>query len=180
MAYVKTRTTKAGSISTALVEAYRDEGGRPRQRLLASLHGEPDALAALAKLAARRDELRKERDTLTADAVDANKFYEAITLNTLQGRQYSAAERKEIDALMKQRDRLLARIAKVEADLATIQKDGLVIKKHCSATPDQIQTAIKAHKRKQNDAEALVLGMEYGLRESLKEAKAKLRRLRSI
>ena len=122
----------------------------------------------------------RKRDTLTADAVDANKFYEAITLNTLQGRQYSAAERKEIDALMKQRDRLLARIAKVEADLATIQKDGLVIKKHCSATPDQIQTAIKAHKRKQNDAEALVRGMEYGLRESLKEAKAKLRRLRSI
>jgi hypothetical protein len=35
MAYIKTRTTKAGSISTALVEAYRDEKGRPRQRLLA-------------------------------------------------------------------------------------------------------------------------------------------------
>ena len=56
----------------------------------------------------------------------------------------------------------------------------LVIKKHCSATPDQIQAAIKAYKQKQDDAEALVVGMEYSLRESLKEAKAKLRRLQSI
>jgi hypothetical protein len=81
---------------------------------------------------------------------------------------------------MKQRDRLLARIAKVEADLATIQKDGLVIKKYCSATPEQIQDAITAYKKKRDDAEALVLGMEYGLQIQLKEAKAQLRRLQSI
>jgi hypothetical protein len=180
MAYVKTRTTKAGSISTALVEAYRDEKGRPRQRLLASLHGEPDALTALAKLAARRDALRKEKDELAAHAAEANKFYEIVTLNALQGQQYSAAERKEINALMKQRARLLARMAKIESDLATIQRDGVVIKKHCSATSSQIQAAIKAFRQKQHDAETLALGMEYGLRQSLREAKAKLRQLQSI
>ena len=139
MAFVRTRT-KAGSISTTLIEAHRDEEGQPRQRVLANLHGEPDILSALAKLAARRDDLRKEKETLAADAVKANEFYKAITLNSLEGKQYTAQERKEIDPLMKQRDRLLARMARIEADLATIQKDGLVIKKYCSATPEQIQT----------------------------------------
>lgn len=167
-------------ISTALVEAYRNERGQPRQRLLANLHGEPDLLSALAKLAARRDDLRKEQDALAADAVAANQFYEIVTLNTLHGKQYSSEERKEIDALMKQRGHLLARMAKIEADLAVIQKDGVAIKKHCSATPEQIQDAIKAFKQKRHDAETLALGLEYGLRTNLKEAKATFRRLQSI
>jgi hypothetical protein len=46
---VRKRTTKAGTVSTALVESYRDDQGRPRQRLIANLHGEPDPLRALAK-----------------------------------------------------------------------------------------------------------------------------------
>jgi hypothetical protein len=168
MAFVRTRGT-----ATALIEAYRDERGRPRQRLLANLHGEPDTLSALAKLAVRRDGLRKERDTLTADAVDANKFYEIVTLNSLQGKQYSATERKEIDTLLWQRERLRARMAKVESDLAAIQKDGAVIKKHCSATPDEVQAAIRAFKEKFHEAEVMSLGAEF----MLKEAKAKRRRL---
>jgi hypothetical protein len=51
MAYVRRRITKAGEFSTALVEAYRDDQGRPRQRLLVNMHGEPDILRALARLA---------------------------------------------------------------------------------------------------------------------------------
>jgi hypothetical protein len=53
MAYVRQRTTKTGAVSTALVESYRDAQGRPRQRLLANLHGEPDTLRALARLTVR-------------------------------------------------------------------------------------------------------------------------------
>ena len=60
MAYVRTRTTKAGTLSTALVEAYRDAQGRPRQRLIANLHGEPTPLRALAKLIVLRDTLHGE------------------------------------------------------------------------------------------------------------------------
>jgi hypothetical protein len=71
----------------------------------------------------------------------------------------------------------MARMAKVESDLAAIQKDGAVIKKHCSATPDEVQAAIRAFKEKFHEAEAMSLGMEFGLREQLKEVKAKLRRL---
>ena len=55
MAFVRKRTTKAGSVSTTLVEAYRDKNDRPRQRILANLHGEPDTLGALAKLTLKRE-----------------------------------------------------------------------------------------------------------------------------
>jgi hypothetical protein len=179
MAYVKTRKTGSGAISTTLVAAYRDKNGRPRQRVLANLHGEPDALSALAKLAARRDALRKEKEELPVQAVDANKFYEIVTVNTLQGHQYSAAERKEIDDLMKQRERLLKRTARIEADLVAIQKDGAVIKRHCRAKPSEVQAAIRAYKQKLQEAQNLVLGMKYALTMNVKEAKARLRRLSS-
>jgi hypothetical protein len=49
MAYIRRRTSKAGAISTALVEAYRDGQGRPRQRLLANLHGELTPLKCFAR-----------------------------------------------------------------------------------------------------------------------------------
>lgn len=172
MAFVRTRGT-----TTALVEAYRDEEGRPRQRVLANLHGEPDALSALAKLAARREVLRTEHDKLAAEAVDADKFYETVTLSTLHGHAYSADERKEIDGLMKARERLLKRLEKIAADLAVIQRDGAVIRKHCAATADQVQAAIRAFKKKLRDAECAVWGAEHIHRLALNEAKAKLRRL---
>jgi hypothetical protein len=151
--------------------------------VLPNLHGEPDLVSALAKLAARRDDLQKEKAELMTEGGGpeaANKFYEVITLNTLQGVQYSADERKEIDTLMRQRDHLLERLAQIETDLATIQKDGVIIKKHCTATPDQIQDAIRAYREKLRDAEALVVGMNYGLQLRFKEAKVELRRLRSV
>jgi hypothetical protein len=72
MAYVRTRTTKAGTLSTALVEAYRDAQGRPRQRLLANLHGEPTPLQALAKLTVQWDVLHGEMEELLAEVGQAN------------------------------------------------------------------------------------------------------------
>ena len=51
MAFVRKRVTKTGTVSSALVEAYRDEG-RPRQRVLVNLHGAETTLEAMAKLAA--------------------------------------------------------------------------------------------------------------------------------
>jgi hypothetical protein len=177
MAYVRTRTTKAGSVSTALVEAYRDEQGCPRQRLLANLHGQPDTLKALAMLAGQREALRKERERLAADAVYADQFYEGITQNALQGRQYSDTERKEIDGWLRKRERLLKRLAKVDGALAAIARDGVVIKKHCTATSDEIQAAIRAYKEELQNAEALALGAGLSRIMMGREAKAKLRRL---
>ena len=86
MAFVRTRGT-----TTGLIEAYRDENGRPRQRLLANLHGEPDTLSALAKLAARRKALRTELDALGQD--DGSEPINATAMftgNILARRQNSA------------------------------------------------------------------------------------------
>jgi hypothetical protein len=179
MAYVVRRITKAGTVSTALIESCRDEQGRPRQRLLANLHGEPTVLKALAKLAALRDDLRKEREELALEVVEANKLYEIVTQNVMHGHQYNNTERKEIDILMRQREGLLKRISKVDRDLAAIQRGGTVIEKHCTATAEEIQTAIKEHKRELYDARCVALGMECSLKERVKKAKAKLRRLMS-
>jgi hypothetical protein len=168
-AFVRTR-----GVTTALIESYRDEEGRP---LLANLHGEPDTLSALAKLAARRKALRTELDALRRDEIDANQFYNVFTGKVLAGHQYSAAERKEIDRLLRQRERLLARITEIEATLAVIEKDGAVIKKHCDASAAEVQAAVHRFQKKFDDAEALSLGLEYALREQHRKAKAKLRRL---
>jgi hypothetical protein len=140
MAHVRTRATKAGLVSTALVESYRNENGEPRQRLLANLHGEPDTLSALAKLAARREELRKEKDKLGA-----------TEFPTKDGEIVPAAQRVF--------DRLVRRIERIEADLAVLQKDGAVIKKHCAATPEEVQAAIQAYKLKLRNDENLVKGL---------------------
>jgi DNA repair exonuclease SbcCD ATPase subunit len=175
MAYVRQRTTKAGTVSTTLVESYRDPQGRPRQQVLANLHGEPDTLRALAKLAAQREALRKEMETLAADKVHANQFYEVVTHKALHGHEYNADRRKEIDGLLRERERLLKRLATIERGLATIQKHGAIIKKHCTASADEIQDAIRAYKKELSEAETLVVGMELVLGQ-LKEAKIAFRR----
>ena len=70
MAYIRRRTSKNGSVSTTLIEAYRDDQGRPRQRVLAKLHGESTSLDALAKLTVQIEELRTYRDEFVGKADD--------------------------------------------------------------------------------------------------------------
>jgi hypothetical protein len=53
---------------------------------------------------------------------------------------------------------------KVEASLAAIEKEGAIIKKHCTASSDEIQAAIRAYKTELRDAEALVFGLEFAAR----------------
>jgi hypothetical protein len=86
-------------------------------------------------------------------AVQANEFCAVFTRNVLAGHQYSAAERKEIDTLLRQRERVLARITKIEATLVAIQKDGATIKKHCNTSPAELQAAIREYQKKLHDAE---------------------------
>src|SRR6266542_87426 len=70
MAYIRRRTSKNGSVSTTLIEAYRDNQGRPRERVLANLHGESTSLDALAKLTVQIEELRTYRDKFADKADD--------------------------------------------------------------------------------------------------------------
>jgi hypothetical protein len=116
--------------------------------------------AALGRLAALRDRLRKERAGLETEHPDAEKFYETVTLDTLHGRVWSAEERKQIDPVLKARNRLLKRVAKIDAELARIQHEGVAIKKHCTASADEIRAEAAKHVKKLHDAETLELGMK--------------------
>jgi len=172
MAYVRQRTSKSGSVSTTLIEAYRDNSGRPRQSILANLHGEPDTLHALAKLAAMRGALRQERDWLAQQVTDANQWLaqNGIVLSAQDPVLFLDAKDK--------RDEFARELAAVECKLTAIEKEGVAVKKHCTAAPEEIQAAIREYKKRHHDAECLVLGMEFINGGHLKEAKAKLRRLR--
>jgi hypothetical protein len=132
MAYIRTRTTKAGSISTTLVQAYRDHAGRPRQRILANLHGEPDLLRALAKLTLMHAALRDQLD-------NPLEFYERQQptkgLGFLLHTQRAVVEHN-------------AHIAQITCQLATIEHDAAVIAKHCNASDAEINAAADAHRKR--------------------------------
>src|SRR5262245_46476938 len=116
MPFIRRRVTKTGTISTALVETYRD-GSKVRHRILANLHGAESLTVALGRLAAERDRLRKERQGLEPNRVAAEEFYETMTIATLNGHQWTAEQRKEIDDLLKRRKRILKRVAEVDTAL---------------------------------------------------------------
>ena len=173
MAFVRKRETKTGAISTALVEAYRDEGGRPRQRVLANLRGAETALEALAQLAAQRHELKKEKKRLQPDLKVAEQIHSGWMTAMASGQRFSAQERKDIDRLLRARKKLLKRSEKVDALLNQIERDGAIIKKHCDASPDEIQAAIKTFQKRLRDVRALIVFAEM----MLYKAKEDLQRL---
>ncbi len=175
MAFVRRRTTTSGGpfttpgVCTTLVESYRDASGRPRQRILANLHGEATTLEALAKLAALRERLREEKAGLDRDLKDADKFYSWFTTASLDGHKFSAEEKKDIDRLLPARERLIKRAKKVDVTLARIAKDGAAIKKHCDASPAEIQAAIRKYKKALRDSEALAAGTDFARKQVKKE-----------
>jgi hypothetical protein len=152
MAYVRKRTTKAGSVSTTLVESYRDETGRPRQRILANLHGEPDTLRALAKLAAKHDLLLELREEEHAEPTKEGVGFVLVTERALT--QY---------------DR---RVAQIDRELAAIKQELAVINMHCSASDDELQEAIQRHKAEYCE----IFERACGLAIARKQADAALRR----
>ena len=126
MAYIRKRTTKAGSVSTTLVESYRDEMGRPRQRVLANLHGEPDLTRALAKLVTLHELLLKQR---SGEHVEPSGNGEGFVLVT---------------------DRALTEynhhIVQIDRRLAAIERDTVVINEHCAANDDELLEAMQLYK----------------------------------
>ena len=65
-------------VSTALVKSCRQDG-KIRQRLIANLHGAESLVAALGRLAAEMEALRKERAKLEPSIPHAEEFYQVIT-----------------------------------------------------------------------------------------------------
>jgi hypothetical protein len=157
MAFIRKRTTKNGIVSTSLVESYR-EGGRPKHRTIANLHGAETLAVALGRLAAERDKLRKERSQL--EITEAEAFYEVFTAETLAGRVWNIEERKEIDRLLRLRKHRLRRAEQIDTRLARIQREGGAIKRYCSATDDEIRTEAAKHAKRLHDLECLDLGLK--------------------
>jgi hypothetical protein len=158
MAYVRQRTTKAGSLSTALVEAYRDAQGRPRQRLLVNMHGEPDVVRALVKAVHRQNTLEK----------------------------FIAEERAEIKTWEKDDDydaEWVARyLGRLGAELDGIKREIEVLSKHCTASKDEIRAATRAYASALNTAIEATAGAAFYAGQAeykYKELARKLRRLRS-
>ncbi len=168
MAFVRRRTTTSGGVCTTLIESYRDTSGRPRQRILANLHGEATTLEALAKLAALRERLREEKAGLDRDLKGADNFYRWFTTASLSGQKFSAEQKKEIHQLLPARERLIRRARKVDCTLARIAKDGAVIKKHCDSSPAEIQAAIRKYKKALRDDETVAVGMDFHRKEMKK------------
>jgi len=158
MAFIRKRTTKNGVVSTALVESCRKDG-KPRSRVLVNLHGAESLTVALGRLAAKRDKLKKDRAGLEPDRAAAEEFYEIFTSATMAGRVWTIEERKEIDGLLRRRRRLLKRVAKIDTELAIIQREGVAIKKHCAASPDEIRAEADKHAKELQDAENHELGL---------------------
>jgi len=148
MAYVRKRSTKAGSISTALVEAYRDDQGRPRQRLLANLHGEPDTLRALAKLTTKRDVLLGRREEEHAEPNNRGAGFVLVTERALT-----------------EHNRHIAQLAAIERDMA-------VLIKHCTASDDEFEEAVQRYRKEYCGLFERVLALAI----AGKQAKAALRR----
>ncbi len=175
MAFVRRRTTTSGGlfttpgVCTTLIESYRDTSGRPRQRILANLYGEPTPLEALAKLSALRDRLREEKAGLDRDFKGAANIYLWFTTASLDGQKFSAEEKMDIDRLLPARERLIKRAKKVDVTLARIAKDGAAIKKHCDSSPAKIQAAIRKYKKALRNSEAMAVGADFAKKQLKKE-----------
>jgi hypothetical protein len=139
MAFVRERTTKAGSVSTTLVESYRDETGRPRQRILANLHGEPDLARALAKLAVMHRVLLGQWEEERAEPSNTGTGFVLVTERALT--EYNH------------------RIEQIDRRLAVIERDMAVINEHCSASDDEFQEAVQRYRREYCEAFERAMGL---------------------
>lgn len=166
MAFIRRRTTKNGVTSTALVESYR-RAGKPRHRILANLHGAASAAEALGRLAAERDGLRKERAKLEPHISNAQDWVdlEEELFDLILG----CEKRKEVDETLRWGKRLLKRIAEIDLRLARIQKEGVIIKKHCSAGPEEIRAHASRWAKHLYDMECFKLGQKFMLAQGLAE-----------
>jgi hypothetical protein len=62
---------------------------------------------------------------------------------------------------MKARKKLLKRVAEIDSRLAKIQKEGAIIKRHCSATDAEIRAEVPKYEKELDDAEAFALGQKF-------------------
>ena len=177
MAFIRKRITKIGAVSTALGESYRD-GGKVRHRLIANLHGAETLAIALGRLAAERDRLRKERAAQEPDLESARQFHKMVFLAGVAGDRYGDFDMEKttpqkVEQCYKKAEQILKRVAEIDSRLDKIQKEGAAIKKHCTASPDEIRAEAEKHAKYLHELECLELGLAYGGRGKSIKAQAK-------
>jgi hypothetical protein len=149
---VPAHLTKAGTVSTTLVEAYRDQRGRPRQRILANLHGESDPLRALAKLAVTHDSLSEQREKDHAEPSNQGAGFVLVSGRALT--EYNH------------------RIVQINRQLDLVERDMAALIEYCRPSDDEFREAVQRHKQEYCEAfeRTLVTAIAH------KQAKAALRR----
>ena len=156
MAYVRQRITRTGTVSTALVESYRDGQATPAT----APARQPARRARYAKGAGAAGRATDEpaRGTETTDERGTDDDGEAVDVAT--ARRVFAA---------------------IDAELAKLAREQTIIRKHCTATGKQIQAATRAYQQELEDAVNAAMGRMvelWGLEKGLKKAKTKVRRMR--
>ena len=141
------------AVSTTLMESYRDEQGRPRQRVLANLHGEPDTLRALAKLALMHDALLQQREEEYAEPGKRGAGFVLVTARALT--------------------RHNRRIAQIDRQLDSLEREMAAIDQHCSASDDEFEKAAQRYGKEYCKLVERVMGFAVASR----QAKAALRRM---
>jgi hypothetical protein len=139
-------------VSTTLVESYRDDTGRPRQRVLTNLHGEPDTLRALAKLAVMHESLSKEREEGLTDTGEKGAGFVLVPDRALT--EYNH------------------RVAQIDRQLALIERDMAVLSEHVVASDDEFKAAVRRYQREYCKTVERVAGIAL----ARKQANAALRR----
>ena len=89
-----------------------------------------------------------ERAELEPSIPHAEEFYQVITTAVRNGHVWSPDDRKEIDRLLRDRKRLLKRMTAIDKQLERIQREDAAIKKHCTASADEIRAEANKHAKK--------------------------------
>ncbi len=141
MPFVRRRTTSAGNIVTTLVESYRDDQGRPRQRVLANLHGADSADHALARLSAVRSRLKKELVEVEKEAVQVRAFQAGVAIKGFG--HLTREELREVLSLNRAGNRILEREKRLKTAMKATQRDGSKLQRFRTWDDAAMQAAIK-------------------------------------
>ena len=170
MAFVRRRTTSGGTLVTTLMESFRDEQGRPRQRTLANLHGADSPDEALARLAAVMARLEELCHSVEAEA----RAVAQASAPLAAGREAQLPWKARIErGALESRGRWLkARGAQLRAALAALDADRAKLQAHRTWDDARLQRAIKREGRALDDAAKAAVGERLAAK-SLERRKAK-------
>ncbi|MDJ0942164.1 MAG: hypothetical protein QNJ30_01775 [Kiloniellales bacterium] len=141
MAFVRRRTTAGGTLVTTLMESFRDDRGRPRQRTLANLHGAESADQALARVVAVTARLEELCRVIEADAKSVARA--AASLDGGRDGELAWEARIERGALQSRKRWLRSRARQLRAALAALEGERRVLEAYRTWDDAELRRAIE-------------------------------------